>query len=155
MVSIDGADLAGLNVGRSLNIETGGMAPKDYMTIYGKRPQLAKLGLVECKRNGYSTRTYDNVKNSDGTMRFCFNFESPGEICTLNAIKQYKKPYIDIDLNDIREIFIFDVLDWFKNNDIKILNIAGNAGKNKRESVKIFNLVSEHLSKYIKRYNDL
>ncbi|MFW6219603.1 MAG: YpsA SLOG family protein [bacterium] len=148
-----GADLAGLAVGKSLNISTGGMAPKGYITKYGKRPTLSKLGLTESKREGYVTRTYDNVKNSDGTMRFCFNFNSPGEICTLKAINQYNKPYIDIDLKEIHEIFIFDVIDWFVENKIQILNIAGNAGNNKRESVKIFNLVKEHLSKYIKAYN--
>lgn len=149
-----GSDLAGLAVGRSLNIPTGGMAPKGYMTIYGKRPKLAKLGLIECQRNGYATRTFDNVKNSDGTMRFCFDFESPGEICTLKAIDQYNRPYFDVDLNEIHETFIFDVLDWFWDNNIQILNIAGNAGRDKRESVKIFNLVKEHLTKYITRYNE-
>lgn len=150
-----GADSGGLAAGFDLGIETGGTAPLGYRTKFGVNPKLAKLGLIESPTSNYATRTFDNVKDSDGTMRFAYNFVSPGEIMTLKAIKQYKKPYIDIDLSDIEEqaLLIFDIMDWFSDNNIHIVNIAGNAGSTKEEASKIFSLVRKSLKHLITTYH--
>jgi hypothetical protein len=151
-----GADQAGLAVGVDLGIETGGTAPLGYRTKNGDNPKLAKLGLVESPTRNYATRTFDNAKDSDGTMRFAYNFFSAGEVLTLKAIRQYKKPFFDVNLADIenKEVFIFDVLDWFKENNIEVLNVAGNAGETQEEASKIFKLVRDMLSHFIKKYNE-
>ena len=150
-----GVDLAGLAVGAELGIETGGHIPKGYKTKYGPRPKLQFLGLIETESEEYPTRTFLNVKNSDGTIRFANNFLSKGELLTLKAIQQYKKPYLDIDLNELisGNYLIFDIHEWFKEHNIQVLNIAGNAGNNKQESSYIFELVKKHLSNWIRRYN--
>jgi len=44
------------------------------------------------------------VRESDGTIRLAFDFTSRGEKCTLTAIKDYGKPYIDVDLSNPRPL---------------------------------------------------
>ena len=150
-----GSDSAGLLAGHHLGLKTGGMAPKGFKTLYGTNPHLKKFGMIESESEDYKPRTFWNVKNSCGTIRFAYDFYSPGEICTLQAINKYKKPYIDINLFDLenKNILLFDVLDWFKNNEIKILNVAGNAGKNKKDSKYICQLVKDALILWIGNYN--
>ena len=150
-----GADLAGLSSAHSLGIETGGMAPNGYRTLYGNKPQLKKLGLIESKSSAYPPRTFDNAKNSDGTIVFAFDTKSRGTMLTMTAIKQFEKPHLLIDLNEIHEYFVLDVHYWLEKNNIETLNIAGNAGKSKEESTKIFNLVKKYLTHYIKKYNGI
>ena len=138
-----GADIAGLAAAYDLGIPTGGFAPKGYKTIYGPNPKLKALGLVECESTNYRIRTFENVKHSDGTIRFAYDFKSAGEICTLNALKTFKKPHFDIHLDNLPETN--EVIKWLEAHEIKILNIAGNTGKDKKESVFIFETVRQYL----------
>jgi len=140
-----GVDQAALFAASKLEIETGGWAPKGYMTLDGPKSGLAKMGLVEHTASHYPPRTYANVKDSDGTIRLAYDFTTAGELCTLKAIKKYNRPYYDIDLND--PDFIFDVTNWIQKNNIEIINIAGNAGKTLKESKIIFKRASSYLYK--------
>lgn len=151
-----GADQGGIAAGHDLGIETGGTAPLGYRTKSGPNPKLAKLGLVESNTANYATRTFDNAKDSDGTIRFAYNFFTAGEVMTLKAIRQYKKPFFDVDLHALEEksILIFDVLDWFKDNNIEVLNVAGNAGDTQQQASSVFKLVREALTHWVKRYNE-
>jgi hypothetical protein len=63
----------------------------------------------------------------EGTIRFASNFNSPGELCTLKAIKKYEKPYIDVNVKS--PIKIQEVVDWINKNEIYTLNVAGNSEK--------------------------
>jgi len=135
---------------RDCGLSTGGTAPKGYLTLNGPLPSLSKLGLVEHKSPKYPPRTYTNIKESDGTIRLAYNFNSPGERCTLKAIQFYKKPYFDVDLSD--PAFIFDVTKWIDDNQIKVLNVAGNAGKTRAEGSKIFTEVRNYLQKVFRAY---
>lgn len=126
-----GADEAGLIVGKKSGLETGGTMPAKFLTETGYRPDFAELyNIVEHKSSKYVPRTYQNVKDSDGTIRFFTDAQSRGEICTLNAINQYKRPYIDVDLNN--PIPVENVVSWVKGNNIQVLNVAGN-----RESTSV------------------
>ncbi len=119
-----GADAAGLKAAAGFGFETGGWIPKGWLTENGPKPSLAIFGLKEHSSSKYPSRTYANVKDSDGTIRFAANFQSPGEICTLKAINQYNKLHIDVNLND--PISPIEVAEWIKNNKITVLNVAGN-----------------------------
>ena len=55
--------------------------------------------MVEHSSSYYPPRTEDNVKNSDGTIRFAKSFTSAGEKCTKKAIKWFGKPHIDVHLD--------------------------------------------------------
>lgn len=139
-----------------LGISTGGTAPKGYRTKYGKNLKLKKLGLIEHESWEYKPRTIENVKNSDGTIRFAYDFMSPGEICTIKAIKKYKKPHLDIDLKELEmgHYLIFDFIEWIDEHKIQILNVAGNVGNNKEEANKIFLLVRNTLKHWIGKCNE-
>lgn len=145
----NGADQAGLIAARAVGLQTGGHAPKDFKTLDGPLPELKKFGLIEDKSPNYPPRTKKNVKNSDGTVRFAYNWSSYGEICTLKAINQYSKPHFDVDLNILDSNNVnagADCFERFRNwlieNNIKILNVAGNSEKT---HTGIFNEVKSFL----------
>ena len=119
-----GADEGGLEAAVKFGIETGGWIPKGFRTEIGPRPELAKYNLVETTSSNFGPRTYANAHDSDGTIRFAFDFDSAGEKCTLKAINKFNKPYIDVDIED--PISVKEVVNWIKENNIKVLNVAGN-----------------------------
>ncbi len=118
-----GADFAGLVAGKTLALETGGTAPYNWMTAGGeRRTLLGSFGLVagEYDPKVYPMRTLANVRNSDGTVLFG-RMGSPGCRLTIRYCDQEKKPkpYIcNPDPNALRN--------WVKENDIGVLNVAGN-----------------------------
>lgn len=123
-----GADEAGLEAAKNAGIPTGGEIAQGCMTLKGPRPDLLqRYNLKECEKKGYPPRTYANARDSDGTLRFAKNFNSAGEICTLNAIKKYNKVYLDIDINDLPDPEL--IIQWIIDNGIETLNIAGNSEK--------------------------
>lgn len=116
-----GVDQIGLKVARRLGITTGGTAPKGWKTEDGSKPHLADFGLVESWSNDYAVRTTDNVYDSDATVIFANDLDSPGTICTIKAIKKHKRPYIT---NPTTETLV----DFLRRYDVSILNVAGNRG---------------------------
>jgi len=123
-----GADRAGLIVAREFGLETGGWLPKGCQTAAGPRPDLIeKYGMQEHPSPNYAARTYANAKDSDATIRLAMDFGSRGEICTLNAIKRYHKPWTDIDLAKPRPPV--EVAEWLTEHQVGILNVAGNSEK--------------------------
>ena len=134
-----GADQGGLEAARFLGYKTGGYAPRNFRTWAGNNYQLRDtFGLVETEQANYAYRTMLNVKESDATIRLATNFESPGELKTLQAIQKYKKPWIDVDLNlvvdiDGNEQYIIeraeDVIKFLLEHQVRILNVAGNADR--------------------------
>ncbi len=146
-----GADIGGLLAAKEAGFETGGWIPKGFKTQAGPHPEYAeKFGIKEHASEAYPPRTFLNVKETDATIRFAYNFSSSGEICTLKAIKQYNKPYFDVDLNnpvDPKEVF-----DWIIKNDFKKINIAGNSERTKKGiTIQVYEFLLE-VFKLIKAY---
>lgn len=146
-----GADRAGLEVAKLFGLQTGGWIPKGYRTINGSDLSLKDLGLIETDSDSYPKRTFLNVNSSDGTIRLAVTFNTPGEVCTYNAIKKYNKPYIDVDLTSPRPVN--DVIKWILDNDIEILNVAGNTDMKKGYPVGY--MVSQYLSEVLSILKDL
>ena len=120
-----GADQAGLRIAKQFGIPTGGWMPSDWQTEAGPRPEFQQLYGMKCLHaGGYKERTEANVRLSDGTIRFAADFNSMGEKCTLNAIKDNNKPYMDIDINNPVSTAI--VAKWIREKNVRKLNIAGN-----------------------------
>lgn len=117
-----GADLAGLSAAKAFFIDTGGTAAKNFMTENGPYLQLKTFGLIE--GGNYRERTWKNVQDSDGTIRFAVDFSSPGERCTLNAIGHFNKLHFDVNL--LEPILCSDVVIWIMKYQIQTLNVAGN-----------------------------
>lgn len=130
-----GVDIAAIKAAHALNIKTGGFIPKGYKTLKGCHPEYADLyGAVQHSSSSYKERTWDNVLNSDGTLRIADNFNSSGEKCTLKAVLTHNKPCYDINLGiyektffDSKETTKYLVMKWLRDNKIFILNIAGNS----------------------------
>ena len=152
-----GADIAGIRAALDLGLQTGGMMPKGFITKWGPRPKYEKYGAIEHPSSSkYPGRTKWNVKNSDATLRFAFDFTTAGEVCTLNAINQYEKPYFDINLHDIKDgesLIIFKVVDFLEEHNVEVLNVAGNCGDTQRYAKRVFDITRPALRAYVSAYN--
>lgn len=121
-----GADLAGLKAAKRLGLETGGWMPLGFFNQTGNHPEYAEIyGVEQTNTPKYAPRTAMNVKNSDGTVRFAGYWDSAGEILTLKLIRQYRKPWFDIDLYEPEPYHKFR--EWLELFKIKTLNVAGNS----------------------------
>lgn len=122
-----GADIAALKTAKRFGIETGGWMPSGFKTLDGPRPQYKTLyNVTEHASWAYPDRTACNVRDSDGTMRFAADFNSPGEVCTRKAIVKHGSPLFDVDLVNLdRESFV-KANEWLYDNDVLVLNVAGN-----------------------------
>lgn len=126
--------------------------PKGFKAHDGSHPEFAhQYGIQEHERPAYPPRTALNVKESDGTIRFASNFGSPGEKLTAKMIRQYSKPSLSIDVK-CGTTTPQDVANWIVENDIEILNIAGNSDKTspgigdfvRTFLLEVFTLLSQH-----------
>ena len=135
-----GVDQIALLVAKELGFETGGYAPKNFLTENGLMVELLKgFGLQELDTNSYSARTRKNIEESDITLVFSVELNSPGTLLTINTCKKLgKKCIINPTSLDV-------------DNKINIINIAGTRGSklSNREEEKIKTAITECLSKYL------
>lgn len=144
-----GADLGGILGAVAMSVPTGGTIPRLFANEDGLHPEYADLyNAKENWSSSYKARTIINVQRSDGTLRFASDFNSPGEICTLNALKSNHKPYLDVYLinpqkNNKLPRFIApsEAAHWVATNHVSVLNVAGN-----REST------CPGIEKFVKKY---
>jgi len=121
-----GADRAGLIAAKAMGIKTGGWMPLGFLAYDGEHPEFAELyGMMEMISSRYPPRTAMNVKQSDGTLRFATNWYSPGELLTLRLCNKYDKPHLEITPGG--DVTPVDVARWIAGNNIRVLNVAGNA----------------------------
>jgi hypothetical protein len=114
-------------------IKMGGWMPRGLETLAGPDPELAaRFGLGEHPSEDYPKRTEANVRDSDGTIRFAANWNSPGERCTLKFILLHDKPSINVDMRNPPPVE--EVVAWIRDKNIKILNVAGNAEPRSRKA---------------------
>lgn len=144
-----GVDTIGLQVAKSLGIETGGTAPRGFVTEGTKtNPNLAtEYGLVEISEeednkeneeretqgkhpNKYTARTKANVRNSDVTIYFYTSKgdqDNAGMRATEEAAKLYNKPFFSVDISN--PVDVEKILDYIENQVSEksiTINIAGN-----------------------------
>jgi hypothetical protein len=139
-----GADLAGVTSAKRNGKQTGGWMPKGYRNQFGYFPEYQEMfNVVEHESPDYPPRTEFNVANSDGTIRFAVRWSSAGERLTLRLIKKHKKPHLDVT----RKITPEDVVAWIEQNNIRVLNVAGNS---ERTAPGIGQIVESFLDKVFK-----
>ncbi len=121
-----GADIAGLIAAKRAGIETGGWIPNGFRTLAGNRPEYGEqYQLKEHSSDKYPPRTWANVAEADATIRFALHWNSKGELLTLKAIEKLKKPAFAVDI--ALPIEPAKCADWLSQNQIHILNVAGNS----------------------------
>lgn len=119
----NGADFSALQAAKSLEIETGGTAPKgwrvcDWDGKDASNPDLANYGLIEHSSREYPPRTIANVKDADATVWFGYA-KSPGGKLTIGTCEKLGKPYLINPTPEQLRAFC----DWWS---VKVLNVAGN-----------------------------
>ena len=119
-----GADMGGLLAARELGIETGGIAPKGWLTEDGSQEMLLwSFGLTECEEEGFPARTRRNVLNSSGTL-LVGRYETGGSRLTFDVAKQLKKPVFLLAFGGTDDVDEFRR--WLEQHQIQVLNVAGN-----------------------------
>ena len=73
--------------------------PAGFRTARGGRPEYAELYGVCCTAtDDYVPRTTLNVRESDATVRFAWDWYSRGERATLRALYRAGKPFYDVTI---------------------------------------------------------
>lgn len=123
-----GVDIAALEIAKELGFQTGGYMTKGYRTQDGPRPEYKQMyGIIELDTYDYKTRTFRNAQESDATIRI-YKFDSPGEICTQNAVRFHKKPMFDFKL-PIFDERIDECVKRLRNSNYQTINFAGHSEK--------------------------
>lgn len=130
----DGADIAGVRAAKKVGLKTGGWMPIKFTTVSGPKPEYEDLYEMrelhhkfsdENLTRQYRVRTVYNARDSDGTILFDRKNGSPGSALTTLAAREYDKPVLEFaEFED--ECAVKRAVDWITENDIKILNVAGN-----------------------------
>lgn len=135
-----GADIAGLIAAKECGLETGGTAPKKFMTENGSNLDLKNIYHLVAV-GGYKSRTIKNVCDSDGTIAFIVHNGTGGTSKTIGYCKYGKWiDYFDTDNDGFKPVLVIDahhmelksmeatcskIIQWLNENQIKVLNIAG------------------------------
>lgn len=127
-----GADAGILAAGMTLGLKTGGWVPRGWRTDEGAAPWLAELGLKEHSSDRYPPRTFQNVRDTDGTLVFGDRFSS-GSKLTIDYCRDAGKPTFCQDwrsglvwTDEEKEQNAEDFRKWLKHRRIRVLNGAGN-----------------------------
>jgi len=141
-----GADQAGLFAATKFKVRTGGTAPDNWNTSRGSNPLLAAFGLQAY--GNLNERTEINIRDSDGTVIFTEQFDSPGSVITRSFCLKHKKPFLDIDLSchvakelsgELTAVggglsgceVAQKIAAFLREHNIGILNVAGNRERHK------------------------
>ena len=116
-----GVDRAALDAALELKMDCGGFCPKGRKSEDGRIPE--KYPLTETATGEYPERTEWNVKTGDGTLVLIDKDADKGTTLTINLCRQYNKPFLPVDLSKKNQPEA--MIQWIKENHIKILNIAG------------------------------
>lgn len=119
---------------------------KLMLSGYTDNEKLISLGLI--KNNTDFQTDVINISNSDGLL-FITSEPRKGhpfyDICF-----KFNKPYFCINLKEESPFFVFDILDWIKENNIKIININGDVNNDRY----FFHYISTNLSNIFNRSKD-
>lgn len=132
-----GVDRGGLDAAIALELEQGGWCPPNRKAEDGQIPERYHVEEVPASMfvelgydygepgDHYRVRTHLNVRDSDGTLVFCKDRVNltPGTKLTLSLTRQVGRPCIVLNLDD--EDVVWRVRTWVKDQEIKVLNVAG------------------------------
>ena len=119
-----GVDRAALDVALAHGIECGGWCPAGRLDESGKIP--CHYPIQELQDGGFTERTVQNVKDSDGTVVIF-----PGELRggtgkTVGFCVELQRPHQLIDASKISSEGAAKLIaDFIRENQIGILNVAG------------------------------
>src|SRR5216110_148654 len=119
-----GVDRAALDVALRHGIECGGRCPGGRLDEFGKIPDHYRI--QELQGGGFTERTLQNVKDSDGTVVIYPVELRGGTEQTVRFCLELKRPHELIDASKISaEGAAKLIADFVHENKIGILNVAG------------------------------
>jgi Circularly permutated YpsA SLOG family len=116
-----GVDRAALDFAIEKGIMHGGWCPNGRLAEDGLIP--VEYLLVEMESSKYADRTKRNVLDSDGTLVLSNSYPEGGTLLTVNYAMRCQKPCLKVRL--CRPPRPDRVHAWIRQNNIRILNIAG------------------------------
>ena len=119
-----GVDRAALDVALRHGIECGGWCPAGRLDEFGKIPD--HYPIQELPGGGFTERTLQNVKDSDGTVVVYCDHLRGGTAQTVNFCLELKRPHELIDGSKLSAEGAAKLIgDFVRKNKIDILNVAG------------------------------
>jgi hypothetical protein len=116
-----GVDRAALDAAIELGIPYGGWCPKRRLAEDGKIPEI--YNLKETPSKTYKERTILNVRDSDATLIITWGRPKGGTGYTLKKAYEQNRPSFIFDMETDTDIG--SIVKWVRDNDIKVLNVAG------------------------------
>lgn len=119
-----GVDRAALDVALEHGINAGGCCPAGRLDEIGRIPD--RYPLKELENGGFTERTLQNIKDSDGTVIIYPGKLSGGTEQTLHFCVEQRRPHELIDASKISSYEAAMLIGNFvRENDIGVLNVAG------------------------------
>lgn len=117
-------DRAALDVALKHGIESGGWCPTGRLDEFGRIPE--RYPVKELKSGGFTERTLQNVKDSDGTVIVYPGNLSGGTEQTVRFCVEQQRPLKLIDSSNVStEKAAQLIADFVRANTIDVLNVAG------------------------------
>jgi hypothetical protein len=119
-----GVDRAALDVALENGIESGGWCPVGRLDEFGRIPD--RYPLKELDSGGFTERTLQNVKDSEGTLIIYPGKLDGGTKQTVRFCTQEQRPHELIDASTMPvEEAAQAISDFARKNKIAVLNVAG------------------------------
>jgi len=119
-----GVDRAALDIALKHGIECGGSCPTGRLDEFGRIP--AQYPVQELPVGGFTERTLQNVKDSDGTLIIYPGKLGGGTEQTVRFSIEQRRPHQLIDASRISAEDAAKLIAGFvRNHKIEILNVAG------------------------------
>jgi len=119
-----GVDRAALDVALRHRIDAGGWCPTGRLDEFGRIPD--RYPLKELENGGFTERTLQNVKDSDGTVIIHPGNLSGGTEQTVHFCIEQRRPHEMIDASSVStEKAAQLIADFVRANKIDNLNVAG------------------------------
>jgi len=119
-----GVDRAALDVALTHGIECGGWCPAGRLDEFGKIP--ARYPIQELHDGGFTERTFQNVKDSDGTVVIYPRELAGGTEQTVRFCVELQRPHELIDASKLSSEGAAKLItDFVRKDKIGILNVAG------------------------------
>jgi hypothetical protein len=119
-----GVDRAALDVALKHGLDCGGWCPAGRLDEFGRIPD--RYPITELEQGGFTERTLQNVKDSDGTAIICSEELGGGTEQTVRFCVEQQRPH---QLIDASKVSIEDaarlITDFIRKHKIDILNVAG------------------------------
>ena len=144
-----GIDRAALDVALERGIEAAGWCPAGRLDEFGKIPD--RYPVKELQGGGFTERTLQNVKDSDGTVVIYPGELRGGTEQTVRFCVELKRPHRLIDASKLSvENAAKLIADFVRENKIGILNIAG---PRQSEWPEGYDYASRVLSAFLQNYS--